>query len=407
MIYVGMDWGDQEHGVYGVKEEASEPILEGRIKHRPGAVAGLIHRLVKEAGDPGEVCVAVETPHGLLVDGMVAAGFRVYPVNPKQVEGYRRRYRASEAKDDEFDAKVLAELLQVDRDRLQERVVQGESARELKLVARDYADLVQDQTRLVNKLQATLKRYYPEVLDWFCQVQQPSTLAFLQAFPTRQSVEEADSSEIKAVLRDQRYPHVDRKLQDLQQSLSEEGWARDPAVVRSQAHRAVHLARRLFVILETKKESEQILQSLLESLEHGSVFESLPGASRKNLAPRLLGEFGDRPQEFPEAQTIQCRAGTAPVTIQSGNHCRVVKRQACSKPFRNLMQQFAFSSLKHSTWAREYYDRLRSKGKTHPKAVRALANKWIRIIHAMWKNKTHYDEEYHRQNQKKHREKVA
>jgi hypothetical protein len=43
-------------------------------------------------------------------------------------------------------------------------------------------------------------------------------------------------------------------------------------------------------------------------------------------------------------------------------------------------------------WAREYYDKKRSQGKSHHEAVRALANIWVRIIFAMWKNYKQYDE---------------
>lgn len=407
MIYVGMDWGDEEHGMYVVEKDAPDPLMQGRIAHRPKALAELIRRLLELVKDPSEVCVALETPHGLVVEALVEAGFRVYPVNPKRVEGYRRRYRASRAKDDEFDAKVLAELLQVDRDRLEEITVPKEPARELKLVARDYADLVQDQTRLVNKLQSALKDYYPEVLKWFGKIQQPSTLAFLETFPTLDAVQKARVSEIEALLRNQHYPGATDHARRIKQSLARESWSRDPAVVRSQSQRVLHLTRRLSVILETTKEHKRIMESLLDVLVHGPIFESLPGASRDNLAPRLLGEFGDDPRMEPDVLPVQCRAGTAPVTLQSGNHRRVVKRQACSKPFRSVMQQFAFCSLKESQWSREYYDSLRDRGKTHPQALRALANKWIRIIHAMWQSNTPYDEEYHRENQKKHRQKVA
>jgi hypothetical protein len=35
-------------------------------------------------------------------------------------------------------------------------------------------------------------------------------------------------------------------------------------------------------------------------------------------------------------------------------------------------------------WAVAIYLRKRSEGKSHCMAVRALANVWVRIIHAMW-----------------------
>ncbi len=68
---------------------------------------------------------------------------------------------------------------------------------------------------------------------------------------------------------------------------------------------------------------------------------------------------------------------------QSGNHSRVRKRHACSRPFRNTLYQYAWASLQKE-WAVEYYRRKRNEGKSHTMALRALANQWVRIIHALW-----------------------
>jgi hypothetical protein len=46
----------------------------------------------------------------------------------------------------------------------------------------------------------------------------------------------------------------------------------------------------------------------------------------------------------------------------------------------------------HSFWAKAYYESQRANGKSHAKAVRALAYKWIRIIWRCWQSRTAYDE---------------
>ena len=68
------------------------------------------------------------------------------------------------------------------------------------------------------------------------------------------------------------------------------------------------------------------------------------------------------------------------------------QRKSCVKPFRNALHQFAYQTVRWVGWAREYYDKKRSQGKSHHEAVRALANIWVRIIFAMWKNYKPYDE---------------
>jgi transposase len=113
------------------------------------------------------------------------------------------------------------------------------------------------------------------------------------------------------------------------------------------------------------------------------IFTSLPRAG-KRLAPRLLAGWGDERERYASAASLQALAGTSPVAYASGNYSHAHRRYACVKPFRNTLYQFAWQSTFQEAWAAGYYRRKRSEGKSHSMAVRALANNWARIIHAMW-----------------------
>ena len=120
-----------------------------------------------------------------------------------------------------------------------------------------------------------------------------------------------------------------------------------------------------------------------------AIFTSLPRAGRR-LAPRLLAEIGDDRSRYADAAGLQALAGTAPVCFESGKYAKAHRRYACLKPLRNAMQQFAWQSTLQEGWARAYYQRKRSEGKSHTVAIRALANVWLRIIYAMWRDHTPY-----------------
>jgi hypothetical protein len=45
----------------------------------------------------------------------------------------------------------------------------------------------------------------------------------------------------------------------------------------------------------------------------------------------------------------------------------------------------------HSGWANAFYLQQRQAGKSHPKAIRALAYKWGRILWRCWQNAQPYD----------------
>src|SRR5229473_2230995 len=95
------------------------------------------------------------------------------------------------------------------------------------------------------------------------------------------------------------------------------------------------------------------------------------------------------------------------VPFQSGNYAKAHKRFACLKPLRNALYQFARATTRQEGWALDYYRRKRAEGKTHSMAVRALANVWVRIIYAMWVNKSCYQTETFETAQLAHAKRVA
>jgi hypothetical protein len=54
--------------------------------------------------------------------------------------------------------------------------------------------------------------------------------------------------------------------------------------------------------------------------------------------------------------------------------------------------RWAYCSLIASPGARRYYQALRARGKTHNQALRALANRWVGILHGCLRHRTAYDE---------------
>ena len=57
-----------------------------------GALAVACGGSEKQADDPGQVSVGIETDRGLWVNALVAAGYQVYAINPKAAARYRDRH---------------------------------------------------------------------------------------------------------------------------------------------------------------------------------------------------------------------------------------------------------------------------------------------------------------------------
>jgi hypothetical protein len=69
--------------------------------------------------------------------------------------------------------------------------------------------------------------------------------------------------------------------------------------------------------------------------------------------------------------------------------------RGCPKFLRQSFHEYANESIRHSLWARAFYESQRQVGKARGAAIRALAFKWERIMWCCWKDSTQYNEVYY------------
>jgi hypothetical protein len=80
------------------------------------------------------------------------------------------------------------------------------------------------------------------------------------------------------------------------------------------------------------------------------------------------------------------------VTERSGNKSWVHWRWSCPTFLRQTFVEWVPQTITRSFWAKAFYDSCRARGMRHQAALRALAFKWIRILHRCWVDRTPYDE---------------
>lgn len=106
----------------------------------------------------------------------------------------------------------------------------------------------------------------------------------------------------------------------------------------------------------------------------------------------MLGEFGDDPNRYADAKSRKNYAGTSPITRASGTRSVVLARFVRNPRLADALDQGAFCSLSWSPGARLFYDQRRANGDSHHMALRALANRWVGIMHGCVQNRCRYDE---------------
>lgn len=385
MYYVGIDWADDHHDICVIDAQVNK-LASKRIEHNPTGFTALSNLLKKFTTDPDELAICIETSGGLLVNFLLEAGYNIYPVNPNTLD---RKRNPAGVKTDQIDAYMLAKHVRNEKQDLRLLKADNPQIEELKALCRDQDSLIKEQTRLINRLKACLKLYYPVSLDFFGKVNQPITVNFLLAYPTVDKVQVLSQSELTAWLKEHKHTKAQECGAKIYQLVHQpQLQAREP-IIRAKSVLMVALVNMLKVVAEQVNLYDEQIVTLFWGHEDHVIFESLPKAATR-LAPRLLAEFGDDRDRYENERSIQALGGVAPTIKQSGKCTIVHRRIAYVKPLGQALYDYAWVSLSEP-WAREYYDRKRAEGKTNSEALRALANVWVRIIYAMWRDRTLYE----------------
>jgi transposase len=348
----------------------------------------------------GSIPFAIETSQGAAVEQLLEAGMQVYPLNPKSAQAYRERKAPSGVKDDRLDAWSFADALRVDGQNWKSLRPEGSLIKELRLLCRDEVGLIEQRTAFINQLRHALAEYYQTALEAFEDWGAMSAWMFLQrprpTFWRRQASVSGKSSCIAASFGVTKAVHDDWNSSQMPPS----SVAANPTKAKSML--ALSLVKMLFALENQLSEYRKRIEELFESHPDHDLFGSLPGAGPK-LAPRLLAEIGDDRERFEgDAQNLQCLAGTAPVTKRSGKHLECHQRWACNKYLRFAVHLFSEHTITRCAWAEIYYQAHRAKDHSHARALRCLGQRWLKIIHKMWMDRTPYNAELHHLNQVKH-----
>ena len=113
--FAGVDWASEAHHVRVVGDDGSKR-AERIFRHGGAGLAEMADWIANRCGGaaPEDIPVAIEIPHGPVVESLMDHGFAVYSINPKQLDRFRDRHSPAGAKDDSLDARVLADALRTD-----------------------------------------------------------------------------------------------------------------------------------------------------------------------------------------------------------------------------------------------------------------------------------------------------
>lgn len=153
---IGIDWADTKHDICLIDAATGQP--EASILRHSSQTIDEWAAALRLRFDGQPVAVCLEQSRGPLIFALMKYDFlTLYPVNPSTLSKYREAFSPSRHKDDQSDAAYLAELLLQHREHLRAWQPDSEQTRTLRYLVEHRRRLVDDRTRISNRLTALLK----------------------------------------------------------------------------------------------------------------------------------------------------------------------------------------------------------------------------------------------------------
>ena len=357
MIYAGVDIAKMDHVIGAVDETGAEAASPMKFKNSEAGFERCIAWLESVAESEDEVFVGMEaTGHywKACFAYLMAAGYRVCVVNPMQVHAMRKLKNLAGVKNDRIDSWLIAETLR-----------QG-----------DY-----DETRLATD---EVQAYAVLFSDMFGA----ASLKVLAECPTPSEVARKRASSIAKLLSEGSRGRLgaDKAAQVKAAAKSSVGIKLGEEAASFQIKTMVS---QIEFLNQTIAKVEKEVASLLEKVEPN--ITTIPGVSTTTGA-QIVAEIGDV-KRFKNAASIVKYAGLNSGVDESGKFSAegVPITKHGSPYLRRSLWLAANRARQYDPRLKEYYDKLRRKGKPHRVAVTAVARKLCHIVYAVMRDGEPYD----------------
>lgn len=376
MRFVGIDVASETHVVAAVDGDSA-------ILLRPAAFtedAGGYHKLFEMLGASADTLVVMEaTGHYWknLFAHLAAHGFTVALINPLRSRRYAEADLAR-TKTDAIDALALARFGAEKRPAA--TALSDSATDELREMVRHRERLLQDFGDRTRQLHRLVDLGFPEFTRYVRTLDSELATTILHECPTARSFQSISLKRLAHM----RYGAKHRVGEDLARTLLE---AAKVSVGSHHGHayrlQVRHTCEDLDLGRRRLHEIDHDIEGKLAEHEVGTLLTTIEGIG-PTTAARLIAELGD-PARFESGRALAAYLGVVPRVKHSGK----------SRPLRSGLAPIGHARLRaalwmptlvavrRNPWLRQYYERLRHRGKLPKVALVACMHKLLFAVHAV------------------------
>jgi len=316
---------------------------------------------------------------------LLSHGYNVVEINPYRANQFRKA-QGKKAKSDRIDARSLATILSLENHKslsLPDPVFDN-----LRELTRFRADMVKDRTSLVNQLHETLSTLFPELATIFGQLDSPTCLPLLIAYPGPEYISRAGEGKVAESLRVTSRGRVGEALAKALMEKAQESvgvFQKQPALALGVSI----LGERIMALTGAIERVEREIADLFHNLPYKP--EDFPVGSITSLAA-LISEIEDI-HHFPTLKQFLSHFGWCPQSFQSGSYRVEHPRMshAGNKYVRRLIWMLSIVAVRTVPRYRAYFQRRVAEGKPKMHILVAVGRKLLSVLYAILKKGTPYD----------------
>lgn len=387
-LCVSVDVGCRQHSV-AIGLASGEVLDEFDIVHgRKGFDQFFAQIEHHRRSSDGAVSVAMEGYNGYArpLDRLVQCnGYRLMNMNNMKLSRFKEIFPAP-AKTDRIDARKGLELMQsarvltVARHALQSVIAPSRHNEQLKRLSRRRRALVDEKTRVLNRLQSDLQSVSPGLAQITADVENKwflNTLLCVDELSKLARVRAATLLKVSGV--GNRYAARIQQWQPQALFNEEVHWV--GAMIQQDAERIIALK-------DAIKALETQCTTLMAQSHEARLIETIPGFAVV-CASTLAGEIGTL-ERFGDEGSLAMYMGMAPLKNSSGKYDGTKTPKHVNTHAKMAMMTGVDRHRKQVPESQAYYEKKRTQGKSHNQAIRALGRHLCRVIFSMLSNDRSY-----------------
>jgi len=388
-IHVGIDIGSRVHRA-AIEGPDGGILDEFDIQHSESGFVDFFKRVAAQErrfGVPVRVAMEGFNGHARPLDALILAHhYPLLNVNNLKLARFKEIFPAP-AKSDPIDARKILELFRLQatlpmaKEVLQPVGIPPVENQQLKRLTRRRRQMVQEKTRVVNRLHSDLQAVSPGLVTITGAVDNRWFLHFLTCRPVLSRLARLQRRSI-ARIRGVGAAYLEVIL-DWQRQAT---FASDVDLVGGMI---IEDALRILELMDLISALDTRIEVIASTSEIAKRLRSIPGFGATSCA-ELAGEIGMM-SRFTSEGSLALYVGMAVLDNRSGNYngCRTARQ--VNRRTKAAMMTAVARHVNCIDSSRRYYDKKRAEGKAHNQAIRSMGRHMVRVIWSMLKYERDYE----------------